>query len=161
MLNYLKETLSFLDAVQKVPISPRAQVLWHYLLYFNNQAAIALDNGDYYWPVWFTVDNGVLVKAMGLKDSRSLYQYRKILINRNLIQFRLRKSLRAPLGSQKAANVAANVSTGEYALTPFTPGFEKRSLDEVGGEGKSLVWVEDVTGMRVGNNCLLYIINTI
>ena len=144
MLNYLKETLSFLDAVKREPLSPRAQVLWHYLLYFNNQAAVALDNGDYYWPVWFTVDNGVLAIVMGIKDSRHIYNYRRVLMDRGWLQFRVGQVLGQGEAARMAAQWAAQKPIGEYALTPFTPGFQKRALDQLGGHGKTLVWAEDM-----------------
>lgn len=142
MLNYLKETLRFLEAVKAAPVSPRAQVLWHYLLYFNNQAAIALDNGDYYWPVWFTVDNAVLTRVIGIQSSSRLYNFRRSLIDRGWVRYRLRSARGGPAGNPLGDPAAG----GEYALTPFTPGYTEGSLKLSGYHTAIPVWVSSVSG---------------
>lgn len=134
MLNYLREDLAFLEKGRELPLSPRAHVLWHYLLYFNNAAAIQSKEGDWYWPVWFVPDNRVLVRAMGLKGSNKIYDYRHRLVEAGLIRCRLG----CPEGGRPAAM--------EYALNPVTPGVSERCLCLPGYPDGIDVWVSAPEG---------------
>lgn len=161
MLNYLKETLCFLEAVAEEPITPRAQVFWHYLVYANNQAAVKTRTGDYLWPVWFEVDNAVLTRVMGLKNSRGLHYYRKILIERGWVRFMPCLPTCLLLGHPLAADPAARHPGSGYALVPFLPGFRPCPFGKAGGTGEAPVWVSDATLNATGKQVSSYIdINT-
>lgn len=153
MLNYLKEELAFLQAGMAAPLSPRAHVFWQYLLYFNNQAAIGLENGDYFWPVWFTVDNGVLKKALGLKDTKRLYDCRSQLLGRDLIRYKAR----AFCGHRDGLPPQCPKNAGAYALNPLVPGFTEQCLYLPGYPSGVTVWVaEAVTEEDASRNASIY-----
>ncbi len=130
MLNYLLEDLAFLEAGIAAPIAPKAHVLWHYLLYFNNRAAIFDPAGKAWWPVWFEVDMEVLKAAMAIRDAKQLYTYRQKLIKRGWIQFA--PPGQTPEGCPDARawgrgcgrGAQADGEVSHYALTPFAAGFE-------------------------------------
>lgn len=140
MLNYLKETLAFQAANAAAPVSPRAQVLWHYLLYFNNAAALKDSDGTWYWPVWFTADNQVLVKVLGIKESRKLYHYRKSLIDRGWVRFDTGLTAGQLTGDGRATRPGACAGAGAYALVPFTKGVAPCHLGPPGRTDGPLVW---------------------
>ncbi len=132
MLNYLKETLAFMKAIEQAPVSPRAQALWHHLIFANNQAAILGDDGRWYWPVWFEADNTVLVRALGIKESKQLYKYRKALIDRGYIRFKKQATPTGWTGGGDGRTPASPFgSVWQYALVPFTEGFERTCLHTV------------------------------
>lgn len=139
MLNYLRESLAFLEKASG--LSPRTQVLWHYLLYLNNRAAVKDAAGEWQWPVWFAADNALLVRAMGLKSSSRIYNYRHALVSRGWVRY---------LGSgawEKLAGIPAGgaAGAGRYALVPFTPGFEEKLCYPPGYPGGILLWSASLT----------------
>lgn len=142
MLNYLKEDMAFLKAAIQHPLSPKTHVFWHYLLYFNNRAAIQDTAGDYYWPVWFDVDNGVLIRALGLKNSSRLYHYRRALIDRGWVRYRMRQACDTRWGT--GAGITGQ--NGQYALNPFAAGFQEQVLCLDGYPDGIAVWVAGRTG---------------
>lgn len=133
MLNYIRETKAFMEAGFARPLSPKAQLLWHHLLYFNNQAALKDEHDEWHWPVWFEVDNSLLVKSLGLKHSRQLYDYRKSLVENGFIRHRF--------GHRQTGRSSA----GEYALCPMTAGFQEIRLVLPGHLNGVLVWTQDPT----------------
>lgn len=129
MLNYLKEDTRFLEQGMGKGLSPRAHVLWHYLLHFNNAAAIFDTQNQAWWPVWFSVDNKVLVKVLGMRTSSEIYAVRKQLVERQMIRFR-----------RKIDTVSVG---GEYALVPFEKGMTQRTLFLPGYPEGVDVWVPE------------------
>ncbi len=157
MLNYVQEDMGMLSAGIDAPLSPRAHVLWHYLLYFNNKAAIFVPRPDgtmqACWPVWFEVDNRLLVKVMDIKDSSRIYDYRKVLIDRGYIRFDPGTGGGHRLGNRKPLP--------RYALTPFTTGAREALLNRGDDLSPVPVWVFDPAEHRLADQCLPISINTI
>lgn len=123
-MNYLTEVLAFMAWQQKHPLTPLLQSYWHWLLYFNNAAALKGEDGLWYWPVAFNVPNTVMMGLLGLKDRREIVRQRGHLCAHSLVTYQKDSRRRA----------------GKYTLIPFEKGLERRQITPAGKTEKDTVW---------------------
>ena len=86
-MNYLTELLAFFRWMEQQRLSPLLQAFWHYLMYFNNRAAIKGADGFWYWPVEFRVPNKLFQDALGLKNRQALWTQRQTLIRKQRVTY--------------------------------------------------------------------------
>lgn len=121
-MNLLTEFLAFFFWLNRHPKkSMEYKGFWLYLLYQNNQNAVRDPTGDWYWPVWFEVDNPGLKTFLDVEDRRQIAYYRSRLIKDGRIDYR-------KLGG----------GVYQYALKPF----DHKTVSAV-------IHLEDSTSLRV------------
>lgn len=115
-----------MDWVRRRQVSPLLQNYWHWLMYFNNAAAIKDEAGLFAWPVAFNVPNTTMMPLLGLKDRRALQRQRCYLIKLNRVTY------------QKGVTGRA----GTYSLMPFDRGLRSKVVRDKAGDGVTEVWTQ-------------------
>lgn len=128
-MNYLTELLAFFRWMEQQRLSPLLQAFWHYLMYFNNRAAIKGADGFWYWPVEFRVPNKLFQDALGLKNRQALWTQRQTLIRKQHVTY-----------TPDAGNRA-----GQYRLIPFDKGLAPASIAAGERQEPTLVWTQTAT----------------
>lgn len=128
-MNYLTELLAFYRWQEQQHLSPMLQSYWHYLMYFNNRAAIQGSDGFWYWPVDFRVPNKLFLDALGLKNRQALWTQRQTLIRKQRVTY-----------TPDAGNRA-----GQYRLIPFDRGLTPTRIAAGERQEPTLVWTQTAT----------------
>lgn len=124
-MNFLSEFLSFFAWLKSRPHkSMPYKSMWIYLLLQNNAAAMRGEDGSWYWPVWFEVDNQALSRFLDGASTKRIWEYRRELVRDSRVEY------------QKASGG----QPARYALVPFDTGMAQERICPEGNPQAQLVW---------------------